>query len=90
MRNSQDPLNVAQYSTQEAYQTEKTTITVGAVFWTYVFENFDSKMKKSIMRTNKGEACNARSTVSGRLEKSGAAPDVGGTMRCGKNKMRDQ
>ena len=83
-RNSQDPLNVAQYSMNEAYQMEKTTRAAGAALRAYVLENLDSKTKKSIKRVNKGEACKARSIG------TGSRGFVGGKMRCGRNQMRNQ
>lgn len=76
---------MAQYSTIEAYHTEKARRTAGAALWTYAFENLDSKMKKSIRSVNKGEACKARSIRSGSLN-----PAVGIVMRSGKKKRRDQ
>lgn len=90
-KNSQPSLNVEQYSTNKAYQTAKATMTAGATLRTCVSENLDSKAKKSIRSVTKGDACKARSVVSGR--RSSAAPgldETGRAMRCGKDKRRVQ
>lgn len=63
----------------------------GAILRTYVFENLDSKTKKSIKRVIKGDACKARSVASGRRISWGVAScEARCTMRCGKDKRRDQ
>jgi len=56
------PLSVAQYSTNEAYQTAKAMTATGATVRTYTLGNLGSKAKKSTKTASKGKACNAKST----------------------------